>query len=121
MGLSADRPLAAVRDAITIVREMLKGEEVNYAGGVLRAQGQAGVPAAAAGYAAPDGGQGRAGACVVRNDRRRADISNMPSGFTRQALDVVRKAAHAAHRPAPAEVVQYVPCAVRATARKRTP
>ena len=49
MGLSAERPLAAVRDAITIVRAMLKGEEVTYTGTrVLGAQGQAGVPAAAA-------------------------------------------------------------------------
>src|SRR5215831_13668937 len=32
MGLSTERPLAAVRDAITIVRAMLAGEEVTYAG-----------------------------------------------------------------------------------------
>ena len=37
LGVSTDRPLAAVRDAITIVRAMLKGEEVNYAGGVFSA------------------------------------------------------------------------------------
>ncbi|HZD63885.1 MAG TPA: LLM class flavin-dependent oxidoreductase, partial [Xanthobacteraceae bacterium] len=39
MGLSADRPLAAVRDAITIVRAMLKGEEVTYTGKVFSAHG----------------------------------------------------------------------------------
>jgi 5,10-methylenetetrahydromethanopterin reductase len=38
MGLRADRPLAAVRDAITIVRAMLKGEEVDYAGAVFSAR-----------------------------------------------------------------------------------
>ena len=49
MGLRAERPLAAVRDAITIVRAMLKGEEVDYAGArVLRAQGQARIPGASA-------------------------------------------------------------------------
>src|SRR5262249_39394880 len=32
MGLRADLPLAAVRDALVIVRAMLSGEEVNYAG-----------------------------------------------------------------------------------------
>ena len=37
MGLSTDRPLAAVRDAITIVRAMLAGEEVNYTGRVFSA------------------------------------------------------------------------------------
>jgi len=41
-------------------------------------------------------------------------ISNMcPPGFTREAVGAVRQAARAARRDAPAEVVQYVPCAVR--------
>src|SRR5947207_5757455 len=37
MGLRADRPLAALRDAITIVRGMLSGEEVDYSGRVFSA------------------------------------------------------------------------------------
>src|SRR5882724_1548884 len=37
MGLSSERPLAAVRDAITIVRAMLKGDEVDHAGRVFSA------------------------------------------------------------------------------------
>jgi 5,10-methylenetetrahydromethanopterin reductase len=37
MGLDPERPLAAVRDAITIVRGMLAGEEVNYTGRVFSA------------------------------------------------------------------------------------
>jgi len=37
MGLQPDRPVAAVRDAITIVRGMLAGEEVNYTGRVFSA------------------------------------------------------------------------------------
>ena len=32
MGLSYDKPLAAVRDATTIVRGMIKGESVTYKG-----------------------------------------------------------------------------------------
>ena len=41
-------------------------------------------------------------------------ISNMcPVNFTRHAVDRVRRSASAAGRPPPAEVVQYVPCAVR--------
>jgi 5,10-methylenetetrahydromethanopterin reductase len=115
MGLSADRPLAAVRDAITIVREMLKGEEVNYAGRVFSAHKvrleyrppRPDMPLLMAAR-----GEQALALCGTIADGLM--ISNMcPSGFTRQALDVVRKAAHAAHRPAPAEVVQYVPCAVR--------
>ena len=39
MGLSTERPLAAVRDAITIVRAMLAGEEVDYAGRAFSASG----------------------------------------------------------------------------------
>ncbi len=38
LGLSTDRPLAAVRDAIAIVRAMLKGEEVDYAGELFSAR-----------------------------------------------------------------------------------
>src|SRR5207302_4696929 len=38
MGLSPDRPLAAVRDAFTIVRALLRGEEVTYAGRLFSAQ-----------------------------------------------------------------------------------
>ena len=38
MGLHADRPLVAVRDAITIVRGMLGGEEVDYSGRVFSAR-----------------------------------------------------------------------------------
>src|SRR5262249_36042197 len=38
MGLSSDRPLAAVRDAITIVRAMLAGDEVSYRGTVFSAK-----------------------------------------------------------------------------------
>src|SRR6516165_6704473 len=37
MGLRSDRPLAATRDAITIVRAMLKGEEVDYSGRIFSA------------------------------------------------------------------------------------
>ena len=35
MGLSYEKPLAAVRDAITIVRGMMKGESVTYNGNVF--------------------------------------------------------------------------------------
>src|SRR5215831_19877830 len=38
MGLSSERPLAAVRDAITIVRAMLAGEEVDYTGRAFSAR-----------------------------------------------------------------------------------
>src|SRR5215831_4004884 len=73
MGLSTDRPLAAVRDAITIVRAMLKGEEVNYAGRVFSARNVKLEYQALPGYAALDGRARRAGARAVREDRGRPD------------------------------------------------
>jgi 5,10-methylenetetrahydromethanopterin reductase len=113
--LSADRPLAALRDAITIVRALLKGEEVDYNGRVFSAHKvkleyqplRPDMPLLMAAR-----GEQALALCGAIADGLM--ISNMcPSGFTRQAVDVVRKSAQAAQRPPPAEVVQYVPCAVR--------
>ena len=102
MGLSADRPLAAVRDAITIVRALLKGEEVNYTGRVFSAHKvkleyqplRPDMPLLMAAR-----GEQALALCGAIADGLM--ISNMcPSGFTRQAVDVVRKAAQAAQRTA---------------------
>lgn len=115
MGLSTDRPLAAVRDAITIVRAMLKGEEVNYTGRVFSAHKvkleyrplRPDMPLLMAAR-----GEQALALCGTIADGLM--ISNMcPPGFTREAVGAVRQAARAARRAAPAEVVQYVPCAVR--------
>jgi 5,10-methylenetetrahydromethanopterin reductase len=115
MGLSADRPLAAVRDAITIVRAMLKGGAVDYSGKVFSAHGakleyrplRPDMPLLMAAR-----GEQALALCGAIADGLM--ISNMcPPGFTRQAVDAVRKSADAAGRAMPAEVVQYVPCAVR--------
>ncbi len=101
MGLSTDRPLAAVRDAITIVRAMLKGEEVDYAGRLFSAH------------------KVKLEYLPQRPDMcgKIADgliISNMcPAQFTKAAVLAVRDAARQAQRPPPVDVVQYIPCAVR--------
>jgi 5,10-methylenetetrahydromethanopterin reductase len=114
MGLSPDRPLAAVRDAFTIVRAMLRGEEVIHAGGLFSA------------------GRARLGFNPLRPDvpllmaargqqaltlcGKIADgllISNMcPPEFTRHAVNTAAAAAAAAQRSPLAHIVQYVPCAV---------
>jgi 5,10-methylenetetrahydromethanopterin reductase len=115
MGLSTERPLAAVRDAITIVRGMLAGEEVTYAGRAFSAE------KVKLEYSAPRpqmpilmaarGDQALALAGKIADGLM---ISNMcPPEFTRAAVDVMQRAAHEAGRQPPAEVVQYVPCAVR--------
>src|ERR1700730_10433313 len=115
MGLGTDRPLAAVRDAITIVRAMLKGEEVSYTGRLFsphkaKLEYQPLRPDMPLLMAAR--GEQALALCGAIADGLM--ISNMcPAGFTRQAVDMVRMSAHAAHRPPLAEIVQYVPCAVR--------
>jgi 5,10-methylenetetrahydromethanopterin reductase len=115
MGLSTDRPLAAVRDAITIVRAMLKGEEVNYAGRMFSAQKvkleyQALRPHMPLLMAA----RGEQALALCGQIADGLMISNMcPAEFTQAAVLAVRESARQARRPAPADVVQYIPCAVR--------
>ena len=115
LGVSTDRPLAAVRDAITIVRAMLKGEEVNYAGGVFSAH------KVKLEYRAlrPDmpllmAARGEQALALCGKIADGLMISNMcPAEFTQAAVRAVHASARQARRPAPAEVVQYIPCAVR--------
>jgi 5,10-methylenetetrahydromethanopterin reductase len=115
MGLGTERPLAAVRDAITIVRALLAGETVSHAG---RAFSTHEVKLE---YSPPRPDMpllmAARGEQALALCGRLADglmISNMcPPDFTRHAVEVVRKSAREAGRPLPAEVVQYVPCAAR--------
>jgi 5,10-methylenetetrahydromethanopterin reductase len=115
MGLNTERPLAAVRDAMTIVRAMLAGEEVTYAGRAFSVQ------KVKLEYKArrPDlpllmAARGEQALALCGKIADGLMISNMcPPDFTRQAVDVVHNAAREAGRQAPTEVVQYVPCAAR--------
>ena len=115
MDLSSERPLAALRDAVTIVRGMLKGEEVDYTGRAfsahkVRLEYQARRPDMPLLMAA----RGEQALALCGKIADGLMISNMcPPEFTRQAVDAVRKAAHEAGRPAPGHVVQYIPCAAR--------
>jgi 5,10-methylenetetrahydromethanopterin reductase len=119
-----DRPIAAVRDAVTITRALLRGETVTYTGKAFSADGvkldvsprRADVPI----FTAAMGEQ------ALRLCGEIADgviVSNLvPPAFTRRAVLLIREGAARASRPAPREVVQYVPCAVRddgADARRR--
>src|ERR1700730_16551309 len=115
MGLSYEKPLAAVRDAIVIVRGMLAGERVNYEGKVFAAKGvkleysapRPNMPI----YMAATGDQ------ALRLCGQVADglmISNMcPLGYTVRALELLGEGAAKAGRPVPRTVIQYVPCTVR--------
>jgi 5,10-methylenetetrahydromethanopterin reductase len=115
MGLRGDLPLAAVRDAIAIVRAMLAGENVNYAGKVFSAINakleyevlRPGLPLLMA-------ARGEQALALCGRIADGLMISNMcPLDFTRHAVDLVHASARRAGRPAPAEAVQYIPCVVR--------
>src|SRR5262245_12303662 len=115
MGLRGDRPLAAVRDAITLVRAMLKGEEVDYAGVVFSARKvKLDFPALRPDMPLLMAARGEQALALCGRIADGLIISNMcPAEFTQAAVLAVREAARQAQRPVPAEVVQYVPCAVR--------
>ncbi len=115
MGLAHDRPIAAVRDAITIVRQMLGGEAAHHAGKVFSAAGArlefAPRRPDMAILMAAMGDQALALCGEIADGLM---ISNMsPPAFTRRAVRIVREAATSAGRPHPRAVVQYVPCALR--------
>jgi 5,10-methylenetetrahydromethanopterin reductase len=114
MGLPTGRPIAAVRDAIQIVRPLLRGEEVDYAGKVFSAVKvrlefppcRAGMPILMAAV-----GDQALGLCGELADGLM--ISNMcPPAYTRRAVGMVADAARRAARPSASAVVQYAPCAI---------
>src|SRR5262245_624691 len=115
MGLRADRPIAAVRDAITIVRAMLKGEEVDYAGAVFSAHKvRLDYPARRPDMPLLMAARGEQALALCGKIADGLIISNMcPAEFTKAAVLAVRDAARQARRAMPAEVVQYIPCSVR--------
>jgi 5,10-methylenetetrahydromethanopterin reductase len=115
MGLRADRPLAAVRDTITIVRAMLSGEEVDYAGELFSAHKvKLEAPPLRPDMPLLMAARGEKALALAGKLADGLIISNMcPAEFTRAAVLAVREAARQAQRAAPAEIVQYVPCAVR--------
>lgn len=115
MGLSYAKPLAAVRDAITIVRGMLKGESVTYQGQVFSVTNtklefpvlRADMPV----YMAATGDQALQVCGQVADGLM---ISNMcPPGYTVRALELLAQGAQKAKRPTPTTVIQYVPCVAR--------
>jgi 5,10-methylenetetrahydromethanopterin reductase len=115
MGLSPERPLGAVRDAFTIVRALLKGEEASYTGTVFSAHkvklAYAPLRAELPLLMAARGDQALALAGEIADGLM---ISNLcPPSFSAHAVEAVNAAARRAERPPPATIVQYVPCAVR--------
>lgn len=112
LGVVADRPLAAVGEAIAIIRRLLQGETVSHRGRVFLLdrvrldfrpkQPPPPIFMAAVGDRALDLCGRIADGLVVSN--------MLPAGFSVRAAAMLRRAAEGEGRRMP-EIVQYVPCA----------
>jgi 5,10-methylenetetrahydromethanopterin reductase len=113
MGLSAEKPVPALRDTLAIVRALLDGEEVDYSGPAYSARKirldyrpRANIPVYLAGR----------GNLTVKLAGQSADglvVSNMCSvEFAGRVAELMRSSARAARRETPGQVVQYMPSAV---------
>jgi 5,10-methylenetetrahydromethanopterin reductase len=114
MGFDNKRGLTTLREAIVILRALLRGEEVNFAGSAFNVQkvkldyrARADIPIFMAAR-----GENAVKACGEIADG--LIVSNMCSaGFVAQSVDSMRAAARAAGRAAMPGVVQYMPCVPR--------
>ena len=114
MGYSYDRPLTTLREAIGIVRGLLSGGEVTFAGTVFNVQNvrleypaRAGIPIFMAGR-----GQRSLVACGELADG--LIVSNMcTSASVAEMVKIVDGAAQACGRSALPDIAQYIPCIAR--------
>ncbi|MCC6777730.1 MAG: LLM class flavin-dependent oxidoreductase [Hyphomicrobiales bacterium] len=113
MGFSTGKPVVALRDTLTILRGLLRGEAVDHAGRAFSAKGvklefppRRAIPIFLAGR----------GQWMVKLSGELADgllISNMCSlGFAERATQMMQAGRRAAGRPGAGEAIQYMPCAV---------
>jgi 5,10-methylenetetrahydromethanopterin reductase len=115
MGFSYGKPLTTLREAIVIVRALLRGEDVTHAGAVFNVKNvkldykpRPDIPIFMAGR-----GDRSLEACGELADG--LIVSNMvTAGFAARAVQAVHDAARAAGRSSLPEIVQYVPCIARA-------
>ena len=122
MGFSYDRPLTTLREAIVIIRALLRGEEVTHAGAVfnvrkvkLEYQARPDIPIFMAGR-----GDRSLAACGELADG--LIVSNMcTAAFVAKTVAILHGAARAAGRSKLPDVVQYVPCIPRADRDEAVP
>jgi 5,10-methylenetetrahydromethanopterin reductase len=115
MGLAWNRPLTTLREAVLIVRALLRGEEVTHVGAAFRLdkvrldyRPRADIPIFMAGR-----GERSLRACGELADGLM--VSNMcTAAFAASAVKTLHAAARAAGRATLPEVVQYVACFPRA-------
>lgn len=119
IGLDASKPVPALRDTLSIVRGLLRGDEVDYTGTVYSARKvkldykpRRDIPVYLAGR----------GALTVKLAGEAADgllISNMCSvGFAGRVAAQMRASARAAAHGTLCHVVQYMPCAANSDSRE---
>lgn len=115
MGLSYDKPIAAVRDAVHIVRGMMRGEAVDYSGAVFSAKGaRLEFPLHRPDFPIYVAGMGDQAVRLAGEVGDGLMISNLcPPGYTARAIGIVGEGAAKAKRTAPQPIVQYVPCVAR--------
>lgn len=118
IGFSAAKPLLALRDTLTIVRGLLRGEEVDHAGAAFSARKvkldytpRAEIPVFLAGR----------GDLTVKLAGELADgllVSNMCSvEFAGRLANLMQARRRATDRAGTGSVIQYMPCAVRQDAK----
>ena len=113
------RPLAAMRDAIHIVRALLAGEEVSYRGRVFSVD-RAKLRFRAANPQTPIymAAMGDRSLALCGEIADGLIVSNLcPLGYTERAVAIIERAAAQAGRSSPG-VVQYVPCVARPDRRE---
>jgi 5,10-methylenetetrahydromethanopterin reductase len=113
IGFAADKPLPALRDTLTIVRGLLRGEEVNHAGKTFSARAvrldyapRADIPIFLA-------GRGELTAKLAGEAADGLIISNMCScEFAGRVGDLVYSSHRGAGRRDSVKIIQYMPCAI---------
>jgi 5,10-methylenetetrahydromethanopterin reductase len=115
MGFAYDRPLTTLREAVVIIRALLRGDEVTHAGAAFQLhkvrldyRARADIPIFMAGR-----GERSLRACGEIADG--LIVSNMcTAAFAADAVQTLHAAARAAGRARLPDVVQYLPCFPRA-------
>jgi 5,10-methylenetetrahydromethanopterin reductase len=113
LGLDATRPVAALRDALAIVRGLLRGETVDHAGAVLSARNVKLDYVPRRDIAIFLAGRGERTLALCGEAADGLIVSNMCSrDFAAHAAAAVAAARREAGHAGAAQVVQYMPCAV---------
>ncbi|TQS28835.1 TIGR03564 family F420-dependent LLM class oxidoreductase [Microbispora sp. KK1-11] len=109
-GLSAERPVARMREYLSVLRPLLRGEQVSHRGETFTAEGAVNVP----GAAPPPVLLAALGPAMLRLAGEHADgvVTWMtgPRTLAGHVVPTVTRAAHAAGRPSPRVVAGLIVC-----------